>query len=165
MFLNKTLIYSNIQCTFLISFEIMRDKERGAETGREGWGLWEWEAKGEKEEAESERTKCNLSAYSDNQCLKWELTENVDDCSLIGQGHSWHFQAKLQRRWQERMCRNYKLFSALPALMSQFTKPRFFFRHICIMFYLDSTVFIIMLVRCLLPTKGWADLHTEHECS
>lgn len=124
-----------------------RQGERGRD--REGGlgivGVREREAKEKKEENESERTKCNLSAYSDSQCLKWELTENVDDCSLIGQGHSWHFQAKLQWRWWERMCCNYKLFSLLPVLMSGFTKPLLFFYHICIIFYLDSAAFIIML--------------------
>lgn len=43
-FLISPLIYSNIQCTFLISFEIMRDKERGADTGREGWRQCESES-------------------------------------------------------------------------------------------------------------------------
>lgn len=33
------------------------------------------------EEKESQRTKCNLSAYSDSQCLKRELTENAEDYS------------------------------------------------------------------------------------
>lgn len=36
-----SLIYSNIQHTFLISFEIMRDKKRWTETGWEA--VWEWE--------------------------------------------------------------------------------------------------------------------------
>lgn len=65
----STLIHSNIQCTFLISFEIMRDKE----TGREEYRQWESVreiSERKEEESESERTKCNLSAYSDSQSLK-----------------------------------------------------------------------------------------------
>ncbi len=113
----------------------------------------------EEEESESERTKCNLSAYSDSQCLKWELTENVEDCSLIGQGHSWHFQAKLQHGWWERMCHNYKLFSPQPMLMSRFMKHFPFFYHICIIFYLDCAVsFKIMLTRLPFLIQGWVDM-------
>lgn len=103
-----------------------RDRDREEGSGRVRESSWRKE-----EEKESERTKCNLSAYSDSQCLKWELTENVEDCSLIGQGHSWHFQAKLQRRWWERICYNYKLFSLCCWADSFFL----FFYHICIIFY------------------------------
>lgn len=135
------LIYSNILCTFLIPFEIMRGMERRTE--REGGGVRASVSGWRKEEAnESERTKCNLSAYSDSQCLKWELTENIEDCSLIGQGHSWHFQAKLQCRWWERMCHNYKWFSLPSVLMSRFTQPFLFSHNICIIFHLHCAVLL-----------------------
>lgn len=100
----------------------MRDKERDGHRA-DGQSNWRKE-----EETESERTKCNLSAYSDSQCLKWELTESVEDCSLIGQGHSWHFQAKLQWQWWERMCYNYKLFPLpLPPFRAASEPQRLFF--------------------------------------
>lgn len=112
----------------------MRDKERDGHRA-DGQSNWRKE-----EETESERTKCNLSAYSDSQCLKWELTESVEDCSLIGQGHSWHFQAKLQWQWWERMCYNYKLFPLpLPPFRAASEPQRLFFlsfTHVCIIFHL-----------------------------
>lgn len=110
----------------------MRDKERHGQRA-DGQSNWRKE-----EETESERTKCNLSSYSDSQCPKWELPESAEDCSLIGQGHSWHFQAKLQWQWWERMCYNYKLFP-LPQLLRSH-KDFFFslsFTRVCIIFHLE----------------------------
>lgn len=114
----------------------MRDKERERDGQRaDGQSNWRKE-----EETESERTKCNLSSYSDSQCPKWELTESAEDCSLIGQGHSWHFQAKLQWQWWERMCYNCKLFPPPPLLpLRQSHKDLFFslsFTRVCIIFHL-----------------------------
>lgn len=161
----STLIHSNIQCTFLISFEIMRDKE----TGREEYRQWESVreiSERKEEESESERTKCNLSAYSDSQSLKWELTENVEDCSLIGQGHSWHFQAKLQRLRWEKMCLNYKLFSQPPVLMSRFKVFFFSPRIFALSFISPLLSFNILLTR--LPTltqaQGWVEINAQGGC-
>ena len=150
-----------------------RNNERQGESGRaagtEAYGRRERESgKRKEEESESERTKCNLSAYSDSQSLKWELTENVGDCSLIGQGHSWHFQAKLQRRRREQMCLNYKLFSPPPALMSTFKKQYSFFSPFQILtifalsFISTGLSVKIMLTRLAAPTGGWGGIkHTR----
>lgn len=134
---------------FILNNERQGERDRGGEggSGRVRERSWRKE-----EQRKSERTKCNLSAYSDSQCLKWELTENVEDCSLIGQSHSWHFQAKLQWWWWERMCYNCKLFSLPPVLLSRFTKHFYSF----IIFALS---FMIMLTK----PHSWMGRYT-HTC-
>lgn len=112
----------------------MRDKERDGQRA-DGQSNWRKE-----EETESERTKCNLSAHSDSQCLKWELTESVEDCSLIGQGQSWHFQAKLQWQWLERMCYNYKLFPLPPFRAASEAQRLFLIFYPCLHYLSSQTV-------------------------